>query len=79
VRAGADGGAARRVEGRCAGGRRRRRGDGGRAGGGAKTSESLTSERERERESALRPINGSLFSSASLRPTKVRPTKIVVS
>jgi hypothetical protein len=46
----------------------RRRDDVGQAGGGASEREFD----ERERESALRPINGSLFSSASLRPTKIQ-------
>jgi hypothetical protein len=46
----------RRGEGGRAGGRRRRRDDVGQAGGGAKTSEREFDERERE--SALRPING---------------------
>jgi hypothetical protein len=58
----------------------RRRDDGGRAGGGAKRDC-----RARERNCALRPINGPLFSSAERRPTKIidlcssawlRPTKI---
>jgi hypothetical protein len=44
----------------------RRHDDGGLAGGGAKSDC-----RARERNCALRPINGPLFSSASVRPTKI--------
>jgi hypothetical protein len=57
------GGVAAREDG---GGLRRRCGDGGRAGGGAKKDC-----RVRERNCVLRPINGPLFSSASVRPTKI--------
>jgi hypothetical protein len=53
-------------EARTRGGLRRWRGNGGRAAGGAKSDC-----RARERNCALRPINGPLFSSASLRPTKI--------
>jgi hypothetical protein len=60
----------RRGEEGRAGGRRRRRGDVGQAGGGAKTSEREFDERERE--SALRPINGPIFPAPPLRPTKIQ-------
>jgi hypothetical protein len=57
----------------------RRCGEGGRgagADGGAETEGGRAAAQrqkidERERETALRPINGPLFSSASLRPTKI--------
>jgi hypothetical protein len=56
---------------RCGEGGRGAGADGGAATEGGRATAQRREIDERERETALRPINGPLFSSASLRPTKI--------